>query len=120
MRDEIEKQRSLIKMQKSKIIIARYGHMFEKFYPFSNLLRFCRYAAKTDNVKEKENLSKNDCNLRLLRLQLFGNRANPDNKNITILSDYKLSPTDEFVISHALNFCLPPTNPKRERIFAEF
>ena len=83
-------------------------------------LRFCRYVAKIDRVKEKENLSKNECSLRLLQLQRFGNTANPDKKNITNLSDYKLSPTEEFVLSHGLNFCLPPTNPKREGIFAEF
>ena len=87
---------------------------------FLDLLRFCRYVAKIDNVKEKENLSKNKRNLCLLRLQQFGNTANPDKKNISNLSDYKLSPTEEFVLSHGLNFCLPPTNPKREGIFAEF
>ena len=37
-----------------------------------------------------------------------------------LLSDYKLSPTEEFVFSHGLNFCLPPINPKKEGIFAEF
>ena len=46
--------------------------------------------------------------------------VNPDKKHITNLSDYKLSPTEEFVLSHGLNFCLPPTNPKKEGIFAEF
>ena len=30
------------------------------------------------------------------------------------------SPTEEFVLSQGLNFCLPPTNPKREEIFAKF
>ena len=71
-------------------------------------------------MKEKENLSKNERNLPLLRLQRFSNTANPDKKNISNLSDYKLSPTENFVLSHGLNFCLPPTNPKREGIFAEF
>ena len=67
-----------------------------------------------------ENLSKNKRNLCVLRLQRFGNTANPDKKNITNLSDYILSPTKEFVLLHGLNFCLPPTNPKRKGIFAEF
>ena len=78
------------------------------------------FQEKEDNVKEKENLSKNERNLRLLRLQRFSNTANLDHKNITNLSDYKLSPTEKFVLSHGLNFCLPPTNSKREGIFAEF
>ena len=118
MRDEIEKKRSLIKMQKSNYRTL-WSHV-RTILSFFDLLRFCCYIAKIDNVKEKENLSKNERNLRLLRLQRFGNTANPDKKNITNLSDYKLSPTEEFVLSHGLNFCLPPTNPKREGIFAEF
>ena len=85
-----------------------------------DLLRFCRYAAKIDRVKEKENLSKNECNLRLLQLQRFDNTVNPDKKNITNLSNYKLSPAEEFVLSHGLHFCLSLTSPKREGIFAEF
>ena len=31
-----------------------------------------------------------------------------------------LSDTEKFVLSHGLDFCLPPTNVKREKIFAEF
>ena len=90
-----------------------------EFFFFFDLLHFYRYVAKIDNVKEKENLSINESNLRLLRLQRFGNTANPDHKNITNLSNYKLSPTEEFVLLRGLNFCLPPTNSKREGIFAE-
>ena len=90
------------------------------FLSFFYLLRFCRYVAKIGNVKEKENLSKSKRNLCLLWLQRFGNTANPDKKkNITNLFDYKLSPTEEFVLSQELNFCLSPTNLKREGIFAE-
>lgn len=46
--------------------------------------------------------------------------AKPQKKTIINLSDHKLSPTEEFVLSHGLNFCLPPNNIKREEIFAEF
>ena len=38
----------------------------------------------------------------------------------TILYDYKLSPTEEFVLSHGLNFCPPTANLKKEEKFAEF
>ena len=31
-----------------------------------------------------------------------------------------MSDTEKFVLSHGLDFCLPPTNEKREKIFAEF
>ena len=72
-------------------------------------------------MKEKrKSVEKTNATFVYLRLQRFGNTANPDHKNITNLSDYKLSPTEEFVLSHRLNFCLLPTNSKREGIFAEF
>ena len=42
-------------------------------------------------------------------------------KNIIInLFNYKLSTTKEFVLSHKLNFCLPPYSVQREKIFAGF
>ena len=65
---------------------------------FFILQRFCRYVGKIEIVKEKHNLSKNERIIRLLRLQRFGNTANLDKKNITNLSNYKLSPTEEFVL----------------------
>ena len=41
-------------------------------------------------------------------------------KTIINLSSYTLSSNEEFVLSHGLNFCLPPNNIQREKIFAEF
>ena len=66
-------------------------------------------------MKEKENISKKQTQFCLLRLQRFGNTAKPYKKNIKNLYDHKLSLTEEFVLSHKLNFCLLPTNPKRRK-----
>ena len=33
---------------------------------------------------------------------------------------YKLSDTEQFVLSHGLSFCLPLTSVKREEVLAEF
>ena len=41
-------------------------------------------------------------------------------RTLLSISNYKLSPTEEFVLSHGLNFCLPPHSVQREEIFAEF
>ena len=46
--------------------------------------------------------------------------AKPNKDTIINLSNYKLSPTEEFVLSHGLNFCLPPHSVQREEIFVEF
>ena len=41
-------------------------------------------------------------------------------KHIQNLSDYVLSDTEEFVLGHGLNFCLPPKTVCKEQLFAEF
>ena len=46
--------------------------------------------------------------------------AKPNKDTIINLSNYKLSPKEEFVLSHELNFCLPSHSVQREEIFAEF
>ena len=46
--------------------------------------------------------------------------AKPNKNTIINLSNYKLSPMEEFVVSHGLNFCLPTNSVQREQIFAEF
>ena len=40
--------------------------------------------------------------------------------HINSLSKYKLLDTEQFILAHGLDFCLPPTNLKCEQIFAEF
>ena len=44
----------------------------------------------------------------------------PNKDTVINLSNYRFSPTEEFVLSHGLNFCLPPHSVQREEIFAEF
>ena len=38
----------------------------------------------------------------------------------TVTVAHKLSDTEQFVLSHGLSFCLPPTSIKREEVFADF
>ena len=91
----------------------------KQFLSFFDLVRFCRYLAVTDKQKEDVNQKKNSNNLRLL-FQRFGNQISFQKSNIINLSDYKLSDTEQFVLSHGLSFCLPPTSIKREEVFADF
>ena len=46
--------------------------------------------------------------------------AKPNKDTIINLSNCKLSPTEKFVFSRELNFCLPPHSVQREEIFVEF
>jgi len=109
MQDEIEKQVSLVEFQKKN---CRKLWSEIKFLSIFNLIRFYRYIAAIDSNKEKINQQKNERNLKLLWLRRFGNSAKPDKRNILNLSDYQLSETEEFVLSHGLHFCLSPSNRK--------
>ena len=82
MRDEIEKKRSLIKMQKCNYRTL-WLHV-RTIFSFFDLLRFCRYVAKIDNVKENENLSKNERNPRLLRLNVLATQLTRTRKTSLI------------------------------------
>ena len=118
MCDEIEKRKSLITFLKSKL--RALWQEVRQFLSFFDFIRFCRYIATIDERKERELSIKNERKLKFLFQQRFGNMAKPNKDTIINLSNYKLSSTEEFVLSHGLNFCLPPHRVQREEIFAEF
>ena len=55
---------------------------------------------------------------RLIRKR-FGLTGLPPDKVITNLSDYSLSQTEKFVLSHGLDFCVPNTNVSSEVVFSK-
>ena len=118
MLDEIEKNRSVAGFLKAKC--RSLWQEVRQFLSFFDTVRFCRHLAIIDESKEAANRKKNDNNLRLLFQQRFGNQASFNQNSIENLSDYKLSDTERFVLSHGLSFCLPPTSVKREEVLAEF
>ena len=70
--------------------------------------------------KKKPSTKKNSNNLHLLFQHRFGNQTSFKQNNIINLSDYKLSDTEWFVLSHRLSFCLLPSSVKCEEILADF
>ena len=112
---EIEKSKSLITFLKGKL-----HALWQKFRSFFGFIPFCRYITTIDEQKERELSIKNKWKLKFLFQQRFGNMAKPNKGTIINVSNYKLSPMEEFVLSHGPNFCLPPHNVQREEIFAEF
>jgi len=118
MQNEIGKNRLMVSSLRTKC--RSLWQEIKQFLSFFDLVRFCRYLAVTDEQKENFNQKKNSNNLRLLFQHRFGNKTSFQKNNITNLSDYKLSDTEEFVLSHSLSFCLPPTSIKREEVFADF
>ena len=87
---------------------------------FFDWIGFCRYLSNIDCKKRNQIEAKNFQNLQWLLKQRFGSVASNYRNNICNLSSHKLSDTENFVLSHGLEFCLPPSNVKREQIFAEF
>ena len=71
------------------------------------------------NAKSKWK-NKNERLLALLRRDRFGNALGDTTRHVLNLSDYVLSATESFVLSHGLNFGLPPRHLCKEEIFAEF
>ena len=118
MYDEIEKSKSLITFLKDKL--RALWQEVRQFLSFFDFIRFCRYIATIDKRKERELSIKNKRKLKFLFQQRFGSMVKPNKDTIINHSNYKLSPTEEFVLSHGLNFCLPPHSVQREEIFSEF
>ena len=118
MYDEIEKIKSLITFLKGKL--RALWQEVRQFLSFFDFIRFCRYIAIIEEWKKRKLSIKNKRKLKFLFQQRFVNMAKPNKDTIMNLSNYKLSPTEEFVFSHGLNFCLPPHSVQREEIFAEF
>ena len=118
MHDKIEKNQSMAAFLRTKC--RSLWHEAGQFLSFFDLVRFCRYLSVIDEQKEAVNQKKNSNNLRLLFQHRLGNQISFMQNNIVNLFHYKVSDTEQFVLSHGLSFCLPPTSVKREEVLADF
>ena len=116
--DEISK--NLNKLKSFHQIYRAVWSKVCKCLSYFDWIRFCRYLANIEVVKQNQIRTKHFNTVNWLRRQRFGSCANLSKKTICNLSNYKLSTTESFVLAHGLDFCLPPTNIKREEVFAEF
>ena len=96
-----------------------YWTKAREFLSVFNTIRLCRYLAELDERNERKTKSKHDRLIMIHRRKRFGTVLSDGKKHIQNLSDYVLSDTEEFVLGHGLNFCLPPTNVCKEHLFAE-
>ena len=84
------------------------------------MVRFSCYLSEIDQRTEKHTMQKHHRNVGLLVRKRFGHLLSNPKKHILNLSDYSLSDTEEFVLEHGLEFCIPPRDINREETFAEF
>ena len=79
-----------------------------EFLTFFDTIRFCRYVALLDGRTESKFKIKNERLLFSLRRDRFGNVLRNTKRHILNLSDYDLSDTESFVLSHGLNLSCHP------------
>ena len=85
-----------------------------------DFMRFMRFSTSRAKKIKAEKVLKYDKLVSLLHRNRFGAALAPSRKNIVNLSSYILSPDEEFVLSHGLNFNIPPKCVRREDVLAEF
>lgn len=120
LKDEIRRQ----EMVRKKIRCSYKAQLVlvETVLTKLDFLRFLKYLSAIVKKLQQEKLSKNQSQITNFVRMRFGETSTPSHRHITNLSDYKLNDTEKFVLSHGLNFCLPPksSNIRREDIFSEF
>ena len=116
--DDVEKLTE--QSRKLQTINQSHWRAAREFLTFFDTIRFCRYLALLDERTKSKWKNKNERLLALLRRDRFGNALGDTTRHVLNLSDYVLSDTESFVLSHGLNFGLPPRYLCKEEIFAEF
>ena len=108
------------KSQKPRMYGLPKTHKEGEFLTFFDTIRFCRYLGLLDRRTESKSKIKNERLLFSLRCDRFGNALSDITRHILNLSDYDLSDTESFVLSHGLSFVLLLRYLCKEKIFAEF
>ena len=86
-----------------------------EFLTFFDTIRFCRYLTLLDGRTESKSKIKNERLLFSLRRDRFGNALSDTTRHILNLSDYDLSDTESFLLSHGLNLgCRPGICAKKK------
>ena len=105
--------------RKLRTVYQSHWRAARKFLTFFDTIRFCRYLALLDERTKSKSKIKNERLLFSLTRDRFGNALSDTTRHVLNLSDCVLSDTESFVLSHGLNFELPPRYLYKE-IFAEF
>ena len=86
----------------------------------SKNVRYSRAACQLDGKTKSKSKIKNERRLFSLRRDRLGDALSDTTRHILNLSDYDLSDTKSFVLSHGLSFVLLPRYLCKEEISAEF
>ena len=114
--DEIKKQ--IKQLKKLHIFYRSLLRVACQFLSFFDKIKFYRYFALIEKTSMKI-YNKNESLLATLKKKRFKNMLCSTKKHILNLLNHVLSDVKSFVLSHGLNFCLPPKSICKE-VFAEF
>ena len=90
--------------KKLQTVYQSHWRVAREFLTFFDTIIFCRYLALLDERTESKSKIKNERLLFSLRRDRFGNALSDTTRLILNLSEYALSDTESFVLSHGLNF----------------
>ena len=79
-----------------------------------------KYISTIEERNEKSKKAKNESTISRLQRFRFGDNISPSAIHVNNLSSYSLSDQELFVLSHGMNFSLPPKSLNRLAVFAEF
>jgi len=108
------------KLQLLRLKLRHSWSSVGKFLSTFDYFRFSRYLADIEQRQRDLINTKHFRNINWLLKQRIGSVSANYGNNICNLSSYKLSDAEKFVLSHGLDFCLPPSSIKREQVFAKF
>ena len=104
--DEIGK--NFTKSQELHCKLTTLWSKVKSFFSYFDWIRFCRYLAGIEQRKQNQIEAKHFKNINWQQKQRFGSVSSHSGCRINNLSNYKLSDTEQFVLAHGLDFCLPP------------
>ena len=110
-------------MNESRKLRAAYQRLWRSvasFLSFFDWIRFCKYLSILDERSKRKTSNQHLRHLASLKNKRFDNALSDTEKYILNLSQCELSDLERFVLSHGLNFGLPPKSVRKEQTFAEF
>ena len=116
--EEIRRSKELL--SKIQATYDQLNSNVQKILSEDDFVLLMEYIDMVDKQKDEEKKVKNDRTISRLLTFRFGNSVSPSCEHVSNLSSFILDDMQLFVLSHGMNFSLPPKSLNRQGVFAEF
>ena len=116
--EEIRRSKELL--SKIQATCDQLNSNVQKILSEDDFVLLMEYIDMVDKQKDEEKKVKNDRTISRLLTFRFGNSVSPSCEHVSNLSSFILDDMQLFVLSHGMNFSLPPKSLNRQAVFAEF